>query len=121
MNQIRTELEIGQSLWINSSSFYKTEPGVDEYIIEKINKTSVYATKKGGSYLLRLDKKTLTASEMPFFYKAYLSASQYWLAVERAKQKEELLKSLNTKLKLMSLEKLEELEVHINEKISVKV
>ncbi|MBD8836274.1 hypothetical protein IFU39_00375 [Paenibacillus sp. CFBP 13594] len=120
MNQTRTELEIGQSLWINSSSFYKTEPGVDEYIIEKINKTSVYVMRKGGSYLLRLDRKTLTASEMPFFYKAYLSGSQYWLTVERAKQKEELLKSLSSRLKLMSLKELQEFKEQVDN-LSVKV
>ncbi|PYY28176.1 Uncharacterized protein PIL02S_03322 [Paenibacillus illinoisensis] len=115
------KLDVGQSLWINGSSFYKQDPRVDEYIIEKINSKSVYVKKKNGDFQLRLDKKTLTCSELPFFYKAYLSASQYWLTIERAKLKEELLVKINSKLKALSLEQLQEIDKYVDEKKVMKV
>lgn len=115
-------IEVGQTLYVNISGFLYKEPNLKEYVVEKVNTSSVYVNREGGKRPLRLDKRTLTNNkDVLGHYKAYVSANEYWDKINRVNERRDLAASVKEKVGRMSLEQLKEVDTLINKLKSVKV
>jgi len=115
-------IEVGQTLYVNISGFLYKEANLKEYIVQKVNTSSVYVSQEGDKHPIRLDKRTLTNNNGVLgHYKAFINPNEYWDRVNRANERRDLVVSLREKVGSLSLEKLKEIEAMINKQKSVKV
>jgi len=115
-------IEVGQTLYVNISGFLYKEANLKEYIVQKVNTSSVYVAQEGDKHPLRLDKRTLTNNNGVLgHYKAYINADDYWNKINRVNERRDLATNIKEKITRLNLEQSKEVEAFINNQKSVKV
>lgn len=114
-------IEVGQTLYVNISGFLYKETNLKEYIVQKVNTSSVYVAQEGDKHPIRLNKRTLTNDNGVLgHYKAFISPNEYWDKVNRTNEHRDLVDNLRDKVGSLSLEQLKEIETLINKQKSLK-
>lgn len=111
-DRTKSNIEVGEKIYVNQHGYgMNPEPNLEEYLVTKVNTSSIYAETLDTKFTVRFDRKDLTArNRLGTYYKAYLYKNEYWDRIERHAEMDRITESMTQEVRRMSYAELKELE-----------